>query len=124
MKIFGRFLVIAGAASAMISCASNSTVASANEIETVGVWVTDFSGKPPFKREFRELPAADIALLEIEGTDAEMERVWRADFSGHPPFKRGYRELPVVDASSLEIISDEEADQSAIGRTSRFKRHR
>ncbi|GAB5500532.1 MAG: hypothetical protein PsegKO_28430 [Pseudohongiellaceae bacterium] len=84
----------------------------------VKVWEIDTSGRPPFKRTLVEIPAADLAQLEVIDT----ERVWHVDYSGRPPYRRGFDELPVVDAAALDVIGDagSEARPSPIFK----KRHR
>ena len=90
--------------------------------EMVKVWSVDFSGRPPFKRQLIELPAADVARMEATDEIVEMERVWTVDYSGKPPFKRKFEEVPVIDAASLEMDQAEESDRKKpIGS---FKRHR
>ena len=119
----GRLVIASAIAGVMFSCSSVSIAADPDEQELVSVWVTDFSGKPPFKRELKQLPAADIAALEIDLEEVETERVWSADFSGRPPFKRRFRDLPVIDASSLEVLEEENAPGLTRSKSG-FKRHR
>ncbi len=118
----GRSVIVSAIAGIMFSCSSAGIAADPDEQESVSLWVTDFSGKPPFKRGLKRLPAADIAALEIDLKEVETECVWSADFSGRPPFKRRFRNLPVIDAASLEIL--EEETQGTTRSKSRFKRHR
>lgn len=94
-----------------------------SDVEMVKVWSVDYSGRPPFKRQLIELPAADVAAMEAENQIIETERVWTAKFSGKPPFKRRYYDVPVIDAASLETAETEEASgrKKPLGT---FKRHR
>ena len=65
------------------------------------VWTTDFSGKPPFKRQLETIPTADLARFET-GTEV----VNTTDFSGKPPFKRNVHVLRIVDAARFEIVEE------------------
>jgi len=90
--------------------------------EMVKVWSVDFSGRPPFQRQLIELPAADVARMEVSNEIIETERVWTVDFAGKPPFRRKFEDVPIIDAASLEVV--------ATGKSTRkkplgaFKRHR
>jgi hypothetical protein len=88
----------------------------------VKVWKVDFSGRPPFKRQLIELPAADVARLEASDEVLETERVWTVNYKGRPPFRRRFEDVPVIDAASLETEQVEDADRKKpLGS---FKRHR
>ncbi|GFZ80196.1 hypothetical protein GCM10011403_24220 [Pseudohongiella nitratireducens] len=99
-----------------------SVLADANSEEMVKVRLVDFSGRPPFKREVVELPAADVAAMEATEEILEVERVWTVDYSGKPPFKRQFEDVPVIDVASMEAVSDE--IESTSGSRTPFKRHR
>lgn len=98
-----------------------SVLADANESEMVKVRIVDFTGRPPFKRELVELPAADVARMEAMDEVLEMERVWTVDYSGKPPFKRTFEDVPVIDIASMERAAEENEQKPS--RTP-FKRHR
>lgn len=98
-----------------------SVMADANESEMVTVQVVDFSGRPPFKREVVELPAADVARMEAMDEVLETERVWTVDFSGKPPFKRKFEDVPVIDIASLEMAAEKKEQKPS---RPPFKRHR
>ena len=90
--------------------------------------VTDYSGKPPFKRKIVTLPVVDIAQAEIVDTDTELVSVRTTDFSGKPPFKRTVERLPAVDISQVESLASD-SDQVGTKRTDfkgrpPFKRNR
>ena len=97
--------------------------ATTGDTEMVKVWKVDFSGRPPFKRQLVELPAADVAALEASTKVVDTERVWIVDYSGKPPFKRKFKEIPIIDAASLEIETVEESNSRKRPLGS-FKRHR
>jgi hypothetical protein len=100
-------------------------VVAADPEATVKVWITDTSGRPPFKRRLVELPAADIAAMETSMTtspawradnatiaraavvaDTEATfRFWITDTSGRPPFKRSLIELPAADVAAMEMTA-------------------
>ncbi|MDT8427457.1 MAG: hypothetical protein RQ757_01680 [Pseudomonadales bacterium] len=120
-----RIFMIAGMSAALLLTAAPAVTAAADEKALVGVWEVKRLGSPPFKRVFRELPATDIAALEIEPGQVETQVVWQADFSGRPPFKRRFREVSVIDIASIEISSETEVDASKPRRPKTyFKRHR
>lgn len=96
--------------------------ADTHDSEMVKVQVVDFSGRPPFKRELVEVPAADVASMEAMNQVLEMERVWTVDYSGKPPFKRRFEDVPVIDLASMESLSSKQ-DSKRSSRTP-FKRHR
>ncbi len=99
-----------------------SVLADASSEEMVKVTLVDFSGRPPFKREVVELPAADVAAMEATEEILEVERIWTVDYSGKPPFKRQFEDVPVIDVASMEAVSETVKPVSA-ARTP-FKRHR
>lgn len=88
------------AASVLMSCGTANGLESGAEM--VRVWSVDTSGKPPFKRTLVEVPAADIASMEIEDAAIETVTMRVTDFRGKPPFRRTMQEVPVIDAASLE----------------------
>ena len=121
MNKFGIAPAVAGT---FFSFFSALAVADTDKADVVKVWEIDFVGPPPFKRIVKELPAADVAVLEIAEEAVETEVKWRAKLTGHPPFKRSYQEVEVIDASSLEIVEEESEERSKSRRTkTRFKRH-
>ena len=88
------FSTIAGTLLALPVAADDSST------EMVKVWEVDTSGRPPYKRTLVEIPAADLAQLEV----VETERLWHVNYSGRPPFRRGFEEFPVVDAAALDVV--------------------
>ncbi len=104
---------------ALMSCGTANGLDSGAEM--VRVWSVDTTGKPPFKRTLVEVPAADIASLEIDDANVETVTMRVTDFRGKPPFRRTMQEVPVIDAASLEQVS--ETTRKA-GRTPFGKRHR
>ena len=89
----------------LMSCTSVGRDHTGNEFDgdMVSVWAVDKSGAPPFKRRLVQVPAADIAALEVESGNVETVRKMVTNFRGKPPFRRRTVEVPVVDVSSLEI---------------------
>ncbi len=88
--------------------------------------VTDFSGKPPFKRRIEMVPAVDIAQVEIVTSEPELIEVKTVDFRGKPPFKRKVELLEKTEVMQVEITSEtEENDKPRKKGTgnSMFKRH-
>ncbi|MDP4871391.1 MAG: hypothetical protein NWR95_11275 [Gammaproteobacteria bacterium] len=68
--------------------------------------VTDFRGKPPFKRTVERVPAIEIAQVEIiESEPVDMVEVRTIEYRGKPPFKRSTELVPVVDIMQVEIDS-------------------
>ena len=109
-------------AGTVMSLSGLTTVAAPSGEEMVKVWSVDYSGRPPFKRQLIELPAADVARMEVANEIIETERVWTVDYSGKPPFKRKFEDVPVIDAASLEV---EETGSSIRKKPlGSFKRHR
>ena len=88
----------------LMSCGTASGLESGAEM--VQVWSVDTTGKPPFKRTLVEVPAADIARMEIEDAAVETVSMRLTDFRGKPPFRRTIQEVPVIDAASLEAVQE------------------
>jgi len=66
--------------------------------------VTDFKGKPPFKRTIERVPAIEIAQVEIVDSEAvDMIEVNKVEFRGKPPFKRSKELVPAIDIMQLEL---------------------
>jgi hypothetical protein len=69
--------------------------------------ITDFRGKPPFKRTVERVPAVEIAQVEIIDSEAvDMVEVNEVEFRGKPPFKRSKELVPVIDIMQLELEPD------------------
>ncbi len=106
---------------------SNSVLGSAECTENcVTKVVTDFSGKPPFKRRIEVLPAVDIAEVEIVTSEPVFIEVKTVDFKGKPPFKRKVERLEQTDVMQVEITSDVESSEKRRNKStgnSIFKRH-
>ena len=84
-------IAIAFAGSASVQASDNMTT----------VWTTDYSGKPPYKRQKETLKTADLAMFEIA-----TEVVKSTNFRGKPPFHRNVDVLRVIDANRLEIVQE------------------
>jgi len=67
--------------------------------------VTDFSGKPPFKRRLEVLPVVDIAEVEVSTSEPVWVNVRTVDFKGKPPFKRKTERLEQADIMQVETTS-------------------
>jgi len=106
---------------------SNSVLGSAECTENcVTKLVTDFSGRPPFKRRIEVLPAVDIAEVEIVTSEPVWVEVRTVDFKGKPPFKRKMERLEQSEVMQVEITDDAEASEKRPKKTtgnSIFKRH-
>src|SRR5690606_34377512 len=87
------------------------------------VMITDFSGKPPFKRRVVSvdtLSATELARFEEAVGAASTvdegrigERVTVVDFRGRPPFKRKTIEIDAANVTELarfEEVSEERAE--------------
>ena len=77
------------------------------------VWVVDYSGRPPFKRQRVQAPAAEAEFARLEEELPELgKRVQVVDFSGRPPYRRTW---VTVDAQNqaefarFEEVSDDDA---------------
>ncbi|MCG8413075.1 MAG: hypothetical protein MI746_02550 [Pseudomonadales bacterium] len=103
----------------LLSCTAIG--ADQQEGEMVSVWSVDRTGAPPFKRELIQVPAADIAALELNAGPVETEVARVVNFRGSPPFKRKTAEVPVIDAASIET---EVVDKRNIRPRNFFKRIR
>ena len=107
--------------------ASNSVLGSAECTENcVTKVVTDFSGRPPFKRKIEVLPAVDIAEVEVVTSDPVWVNVKTVDFKGKPPFKRTVERLEQTEVMQVEITSDAEPSDKRPRKStgnSIFKRH-
>lgn len=82
------------------------------------VWVTDFSGRPPFKR--RAVSAAEFARFE-ETRSATLpvvgERLRVVDTRGRPPFRR---QVVVIDADNVAEFARFEEEKPATKERRRF----
>lgn len=82
------------------------------------VWVTDFSGKPPFAR--RAVAAAEFARFEESKAavlPAVGERLHVVHAQGHPPFRR---QIVDVDANNAAEFARFEETKRASGERRRF----
>lgn len=107
--------------------ASNSVFADTEcTQDCVPTFVTDFSGKPPFKRRIEMLPAVEIAEVEVITSEPVWVDVKTVDFKGKPPFKRRVERLQQTEIMEVEIEAEEESVQRGPKKTtgnSIFKRH-
>lgn len=110
-----------GLAAPLVLLSCTATGADQQQGEMISVWSVDRTGAPPFKRELIQVPAADIAALELDSGPVETEIARVVNFRGAPPFKRKTAEVPVIDASSLET---ETVDRSKVRNRNFFKRIR
>jgi len=88
--------------------------------------VTDFSGKPPFKRRLEVLPVVEVAEVEIATSEPVWVNVRTVDFKGKPPFKRTIERLEQSDIMQVEMTSDAESSKKRPRKStgnSIFKRH-
>lgn len=88
--------------------------------------VTDFRGKPPFKRRIEMVPVVDTAEVEIVTSEPVLVEIKTVDYRGKPPFKRRVELLEQTEVMQVEITSDAESSKKrprkSIG-NSIFKRH-
>ncbi len=103
MRSFG---LIAGGIAVLLSNAVFGATDCAGNCEAK--MVTDFSGKPPFKRRVELVPVVDIAQVEIVTSEPEYVAVKTVDYKGKPPFKRRVELLEKTDIMQAELV--EEAD--------------
>jgi hypothetical protein len=85
---------------------------------TEKIWVTDFSGRPPFAR--RAVAAAEFARFEETKRSvlpAVGERLHVVDFRGRPPFRR---QVVDIDASNAAEFARFEETQPPRGERRRF----
>lgn len=118
LKIFaiGFAVLTSGSVFAATECTENC----------VATWVTDFSGKPPFKRKLEMLPAVDIAEVEVVTSEPVWVDVKTVDFTGKPPFKRRVERLQQTEIMEVEITSEPQTSKRGPNKTtgnSIFKRH-
>lgn len=106
---------------------SNAAIAAAECTDNcVATLVTDFSGKPPFKRRIEMLPAVDIAEVEIVNSEPVWVDVKTVDFKGKPPFKRRVERLEQTEVMEVEVAAESETARKGPKKTtgnSIFKRH-
>ena len=106
---------------------SNAVFASAECTENcVTKVVTDFSGRPPFKRSIEVVPVVDIAEVEIVDSEPVFVDVKTVDFKGKPPFKRKVERLEQTEVMQLELVTETESSKRGPKKTtgnSIFKRH-
>lgn len=94
----------------LIVLASNVTFAADKCTENCTTkLVTDFSGRPPFKRRIEVLPVVDIAEVEILDSEPVFVDVKTVEFSGKPPFKRRVERLEQTEIMQVEISSEGES---------------
>lgn len=118
LKLFtaGLALLAANSLSAAEECTENC----------VTKIVTDFSGKPPFKRTIERVSVVDIAEVEIVNSEPVYVNVRTVDFKGKPPFKRRVERLEQTEVMQAEITTEEESSDKRPKKTtgnSIFKRH-
>ena len=106
---------------------SNAAIADTQCTENcVTKLVTDFSGKPPYKRRVEVLPAVEIAEVEIVTSEPVWVDVKTVDFKGKPPFKRRVERLEQTEIMEVEVVTESETAQRGPKKTtgnSIFKRH-
>ena len=107
--------------------ASNSVSVAAECTENCATKVvTNFRGKPPFKRTIETLSVVEIAEVEIVVSEPVFVNVRAVDFRGKPPFKRKTERLEQTEVMQVEIITDDESSDKRPKKTtgnSIFKRH-
>lgn len=116
-----KMALLAGliASASLMSCTTAITAPQNGDM--VSIWTVNRTGAPPFKRQLTEIPAADLAALELDSGPLETELVRVVDYRGKPPFRRRVMEVQVVDAASFEV---EEVNTRRSGPRPFLKRHR
>jgi len=109
---------------------TSGSVVSAQECteNCVSTWVTDFSGKPPFKRTLVQMPVVEVAEVEVVESEPVFVEVKTVDFKGKPPFKRRVETLEQVEVLEVEVVSEDDSEETRRGPkkttgNSIFKRH-
>ena len=103
-------LGLAAALGALLVAGSATADVNIRQLDADRVMVTDFSGKPPFKR--RIVAIADLSPTEFARFEAVTQepaidtarigqRVQVVDFRGKPPFKRQTVEIDASNASTF-----------------------
>jgi hypothetical protein len=116
-----RVATTAFAAALMGTCLSTAIAADDGTPTSAAaetVWVTDFSGRPPFAR--RAVSAAEFARFEETKPSvlpAVGERLHVLDARGRPPFRR---QIVDVDASNVAEFARFEEVQPSTGERRRF----
>jgi len=91
---------------------SNSVLGAAECTENcVAKVVTDFTGKPPFKRRIEMVPVVDIAEVEIVTSEPVLVEVKTVNYRGKPPFKRRVELLEQTEVMQVDITSDAESSK-------------
>lgn len=108
---------IAAVAAALIgSWSGNADAQTSTEVDRV--WVTDYSGRPPFKR--RSVTAAEFARFEeAKAVDLPVvgERLRVVSYQGRPPFRR---QLVEIDANNVAEFARFEEVKPASDERRRF----
>lgn len=108
----------------ILACTSmvhaNASEAGTTASQTSSQVVTEFSGKPPFKRQRVVGETMDMAQFEVV-TSAQTCQANKATMRGKPPFKRSSDCVETVDLAQFEVTNEEKTTQFS-GRPP-FKRH-
>jgi hypothetical protein len=119
----------AGALALLLGAAATSRAAAdpvMRQIDENTVSITDFRGKPPFRRrivKIDDLSSAEFARFEEITTEAAAdesrigERVTVVDYRGKPPFKR--RSVEIDEANVAEFARFEEVTEEPEQRSRR-----
>lgn len=118
-------LILTATLGALAAAMAQAGDLSASAGETVRVMKVDHSGRPPFQREFVEVPVADLAALEpvAEASSGETVEMLVTDFRGRPPYQRERMDVPVADIAAMEVAEATAPKTQFRGRPP-FNRHR
>ena len=107
--------------SAIITCLAGLAVATAGDAiaeptvnadgASATVVVTDFSGRPPFRRSFETLSVTELAALNAApaADSGEVATVRMTDYRGRPPFRRSTETLPVSELAAMSVADEIES---------------
>lgn len=111
-------------ASSILTCTpmvhAKTSEAGTNTSDASSQVVTEFSGKPPFKRQRVAGETVDMAQFEVV-TSAQTCQANKATMRGKPPFKRNSDCVETVDLAQFEVTNEKTTTQFS-GRPP-FKRH-
>lgn len=109
-----KWMAAAVAATLGLTASAASLAEDADEQGARRALVTDFSGKPPFKRRYEQVPAAEAEFARFEETRSADspdvgEKIRVVDARGRPPFKRSVVEIDesnVVEFARFEEVAE------------------
>jgi hypothetical protein len=125
VRIIGALLAGGLAAGAASTALADQSI---RQLDGDRVMITDFSGKPPFKRRIvavDDLSPAEFARFEAVTAEPTLDRgrigqrVTLVDFRGKPPFRRSVVEIDETNVAAFARF--EEAEQTEARRPARTR---